>query len=77
LAIIVNGRKFRPVEIINLWFNANIFHANLEKVKKFEKLSISHAAPFIRFEFRRSIINLSNVIMYFSSFIEAEVLSTK
>ena len=77
LAIIVNGRKLTPIEIIDLWFNANIFHADLDKVKKFEQLSRSRAAPFIAFEFKSAIINLSNVIMYFSSFVEAEILSTR
>ena len=58
-------------------FNANIFHADLAKVKKFEELSRLPVDPFIEFEFKSVIMNLSYIVMYFGSFIEAEFLSMR
>lgn len=72
--IVVNNKKLKPIEIIDLWFNANIFHADPNKIKKFDELSRTPVAPFMSFEFKTAMMNLSNVIIYFGSFIEKEVL---
>jgi len=74
MGIMIDGKKLTAIGIIDLWFNGNIFHADLKKVKKFESLMNSPVAPFISFEFKSTMINLSNVLIYFGNFIEAEVL---
>lgn len=75
LSMKINNKTLKPIELINLWFNANIFHADIDKVKKLEHLLSLPIAPFIVFEFKNAILNLSNVIIYFGSFIEAELLN--
>lgn len=75
LCIKIGEHQLKPKEIIDLWFNANIFHADINKVIKFEKLSRSPVAPIVAFEFKSAIINLSTVVLYFSSFIKVELLN--
>ena len=75
--VILNGKCLIPTDIIDLWFNANIFHPNLSKVRQFKELSTLPFAPLVKFLFDNSILELSRVIIYFGSFIKAEVLSTK
>lgn len=77
--LLLNGRTqvFAPKAIIDVWFNANIFHADIEKGKIFEEILRSPFAAFFDFVFKTAIMELSRVIIYFGRLIEIELFSQK
>lgn len=79
IPVVINGKveEFTPQKIIDVWFNANIFHADVEKIKMFREMLESPFAPFFDFVFKTAIMELANVIIYFGKLIEIELLSSK
>jgi len=77
IGIKVNAHKFTPIELIDLWCNGNIFHSDIEKVKKFEWLVSSALGPFADYVFISSVINLSITAINLAAFIDTQILAMK
>ncbi|MEW6413617.1 MAG: hypothetical protein AB1483_14265 [Candidatus Zixiibacteriota bacterium] len=75
IGINLGNRKLSTKDIINIWFNGNIFHSDLSKVKIYELLWKSPAGPMADFIFRSAIINLAHLMVFFSGLIRAEVFT--
>ncbi|MBU1937893.1 hypothetical protein KKG05_10890 [bacterium] len=73
--ILFNNHRFAPREIIDLWFNADIFHTDQVKRKKLEAILQLPIAPFLIFEFATAMMELANIIIYFGGLVETEILS--
>ncbi|MCX6829860.1 MAG: hypothetical protein NT002_11355 [candidate division Zixibacteria bacterium] len=69
-----NNVKLTPKDIIDIWFNGNIFHADKTRVKQFELLAASNLGPFVEYQFISTICDLAGLMTYFGSFIRARLL---
>lgn len=76
LPIVLNiaGKVVTPREIIDIWFNGNMFHADPQKSAIYKELWSSPAGPIAEFLFRSTIVHLATLMVYFGSLIQAEVL---
>lgn len=73
--LIIGEKKLFPKDIIDIWFNGNIFHADMEKVKKYDFLRNSSIGLIAESIFISTIVNLANLMIYFSQLIRNEILS--
>jgi hypothetical protein len=71
----INDHELTPRELIELWFNGNIFHADIEKSDKFDSLMKMPLADFAELVFKATVISLASIIVSFADFISAEVLT--
>lgn|GEM_PF-3456678 len=74
--IAINNKSIKPRELMEIWFNGNIFHSSIEQSKKFELLMNSPISIFAEFVFKVTIINLANIIIVFADFINKDILKT-
>jgi hypothetical protein len=70
----INETKICPKKIIDLWFNGNIFHSDIEKVAKFDWLISSPGAHIAEYIFITTVLNLSKTAINLAAFIEREIL---
>jgi hypothetical protein len=72
-----DGKKLTATEIIDLYFNARIFHADPKKTKRFNELLQSPVGPVIQFTFKSAVRDLSILVIQFGSLIESQLLLLK
>jgi hypothetical protein len=75
IAFVIAGHKIKPVEVLDLWFNAKIFHSDVEKLEQFRVLENTPAFPFLKLVYQTTLIELTNLILWFCGFIKSEVLT--
>jgi hypothetical protein len=56
------GKSYSPKDIVDLWFNAEYFHTDIEKVKELDKIVISPGKSLFFFLLIDAVITLTNQI---------------
>lgn len=56
------GKSYLPKDIVNLWFNAEYFHTDIEKVKELDKIVISPFKNLFFYSLIDVVVTLSNEI---------------
>jgi hypothetical protein len=71
----VDNRPLVAKEIIDLWFNALVFHTNPSKRKKLETHLKSWAGPLLKHLFQSHVIGLAIIIMNTAVLIACRILT--
>jgi len=71
----LGGKTMTPRDVIDIWFNGNIFHADPAKSALYMSLWRSPAGPWADFCFRSAIVHLSALMVYFGALVRTEVLN--
>ena len=56
------GKSYLPKDIVDLWFNAEYFHTDIEKVKELDKIVISPGKSLFFYLLIDAVITLTNQI---------------
>ena len=56
------GKSYLPKDIVDLWFNAEYFHTDIEKVKELDKIVISPGKSLFFYLLIDTVITLTNQI---------------
>jgi len=56
------GKSYSPKDIVDLWFNAEYFHTDIEKVKELDKIVISPGKSLFFYLLIDAVITLTNQI---------------
>jgi len=56
------GKTYSPKDIVDLWFNAEYFHTDIEKVKELDKIVISPGKSLFFYLLIDAVITLTNQI---------------
>ena len=56
------GKSYLPKDIVDIWFNAEYFHTDIEKVEELDKILISPVKRFFYYLLFDVVITLTNQI---------------
>jgi len=76
-SIRMDKKALGPREIVDIWFNGNMFHSDIEKLRKYERLWTAPTGPLADFVFRSTILELANLMVYFGGIIDSHILGDK
>lgn len=71
----VGKKKLKPSDIVDIWFNGSIFHADLRKAEIYRRLWRSPVGSFADHCFRVVVMRLSVLMVNFSRLIRIAVFS--
>jgi len=76
LGLRINETSLRPLDLIDLFYNAVYFHSDMEKMKELVRLwSVPLFGQLMMFEFQNAVLELSIIVMNTATLIKGRLLS--